>query len=430
MGIYSKQEIINKINEKGYINKKITYKEFKELYQELGAGMKEAYFADILGINYSNYMGLKEGKNKATVLKNYELQEQSVNEIRNKVTQMGYRNTAIDYEEFKTLYNMLGKNMKESQFAQILGITYSNYNNIKKKGTRAKVLKDNLVELTKEEREEIIKQIKKLGYVPGDSISYEEFMDLYEKFNNKLSKPDFAVQILKINYSSYNDMKGKRTRAKIFKDLQNLSEEEKIQIKEQLIADGYENTKISYEEFTKMHEKYGKKISQTEFMKLLGIKYNNFHSMKSAKTKTRILKRYITEEEKIKIKNDLVEQGYWKKSLDYKEFLKLYNKYGKGINETEFAEIIGMKYASYSKTKNGKSKSRVLNSYIVPQEIREGYDCIQILKNCSANGIDKKESLKYVKKLLNLTNRQILKEIDKCLENEKKEKSIKSNDER
>ena len=350
-------EIINKIKEMGYINKKITYKEFKELYQKLGAGIKETYFADILGINYANYRGFKEEKNRATVLKNYELQEENVNEIRNKVTQMGYRNTAIDYEEFKTLYNILGKNMKESQFAQILGITYSNYNNMKKKGTRAKVLKDNIVELTKNEKEEIIQQIKKLGYVSGDSISYEEFMDLYEKFKGKLSKPDFAVQVLKINYSSYNDMKGKRTKARIFKDSQELTEQEKRQIREKLITDGYENTKISYEEFKQMHEKYGKQMSQSEFIKLLGIKYNNFHSMKSANIKTRILKRYITEEEKIEIKNDLVEQGYWKKSVDYKEFLKLYNKYGKGINETEFAEVVGMKYASYSKIKNKENKN-------------------------------------------------------------------------
>ena len=428
MEIYNKQEIINKIKEMGYINKKITYKEFKELYQKLGAGIKETYFADILGINYANYRGFKEEKNRATVLKNYELQEENVNEIRNKVTQMGYRNTAIDYEEFKTLYNILGKNMKESQFAQILGITYSNYNNMKKKRTRAKVLKDNLVELTKNEKEEIIQQIKKLGYVSGDSISYEEFMDLYEKFKGKLSKPDFAVQVLKINYSSYNDMKGKRTKARINKDSQELTEQEKRQIREKLITDGYENTKISYEEFKQMHEKYGKQMSQSEFIKLLGIKYNNFHSMKSANIKTRILKRYITEEEKIEIKNDLVEQGYWKKSVDYKEFLKLYNKYGKGINETEFAEVVGMKYASYSKIKNNENKARILNSYIVPQEIRDGYDCIQILKNCSENGIDKKEALNYVKKLLNLTNKQILKEIDKCLENEKK--SIESNEER
>ena len=114
--------------------------------------------------------------------------------------------------------------------------------------------------------------------------------------------------------------------------------------------------------------------------------------------------------------------------MDYKEFLKLYNKYGKGINETEFAEVVGMKYASYSKIKNNKNKARILNSYIVPQEIRDGCDCIQILKNCSGNGIDKKEALNYVKKLLNLTNKQILKEIDKCLENEKK--SIESNEER
>ena len=299
---------------------------------------------------------------------------------------------------------------------------------MKKKGTRAKVLKDNLVELTKNEKEEIIQQIKKLGYVSGDSISYEEFMDLYEKFKGKLSKPDFAVQVLKINYSSYNDMKGKRTKARIFKDSQELTEQEKRQIREKLITDGYENTKISYEEFKQMHEKYGKQMSQSEFIKLLGIKYNNFHSMKSANIKTRILKRYITEEEKIEIKNDLVEQGYWKKSVDYKEFLKLYNKYGKGINETEFAEVVGMKYASYSKIKNNENKARILNSYIVPQEIRDGYDCIQILKNCSENGIDKKEALNYVKKLLNLTNKQILKEIDKCLENEKK--SIESNEER
>lgn len=243
MGIYSKQEILKIIKDIGYINKSITYEQFKELYSKLGAGIKEVYFAEILGINYSNYMSFKEGKNRATILKYYNSQDINIDEIRNKIIEMGYKNTAIDYGEFKHLYSILGKNMKESQFAQILGIRYSNYHNMKNKGTRAIVLKEGLIELTQTEKKEIIEQIQSFGYKRNDSISYEEFLILYEKFNTKLSKPDFA-QVLGINYSNYNDMKSKKTKARILNDQKEITEEEKEQIRNRIILDGYENKKV------------------------------------------------------------------------------------------------------------------------------------------------------------------------------------------
>lgn len=420
MGIYSKQEILKIIKDMGCINTSITYEEFKELHSKLGAGTKEVYFAEILGINYSNYMSFKEGKNRATILKHYNSQDINIDQIRNKIIEIGYKNTAIDYEEFKHLYSILGKNMKESEFAQILGIRYPNYHNMKNKGTRAIVLKEGLVELTQTEKTKIIEQIQSFGYKRNDSISYEEFLILYEKFNTKLSKPDFA-QVLGINYSNYNDMKSKKTKARILNDQKEITEEEKEQIRNRMILDGYENKNISYEEFKILHEKYAHGISQTEFLKILSIKYNNFHSMKSNKGTTRILKRNITEEEKKEIKNSLVKKGYLGTAIDYEEFLKLYNQYAQRIDKTDFAKILEIKYASYNNMKNGKSRARILKKYTVPEEIRSQYNCIEILKNCSENGMNKKDALKYVKNLLKMTNKQILQKIDECLKNNERE---------
>lgn len=421
MAIYSKQEIIDIVTRRCYINKTVTYEMFKELYNELGSGIEEPYFAEILGISYSNYRSFKQGRNKATILKKYTIEDVISEKIKNQIIQLGYKNKKIDYEEFKNLYNIYGHNMKEYQFAQILNITYANYNNMKNKGTRANVLKDKLLELTTEEKKLIIQQIKDLGYKNNDSINYEKFLVLYEMFEDRMKEKDFA-QVLGINYSNYNDMKKQRTNARILKNKEELTEEEKENIRKRIILDGYENKYISYQEFQTLKNTYANEISETEFTKVLNIKYNNFHSMKSNKGKTKILKRMITPEEQIQIKDDLVKNGYLGKSINYEEFIDLYNKYAKGDDETNFAKILEISYSSYNNIKNKNVKSKILKKYVTNEETLEKWDYIEVLKNCYQNGDDKKKAIKYIKNIFGVTNKQILKKINEYLKN--KEENI------
>ena len=61
--------------------------------------------------------------------------------IASDLIQKGYRNKSIDYNEFLRLYEPYKEKFKESEFANILGISYSNLRNIKYDGQRAIILK-------------------------------------------------------------------------------------------------------------------------------------------------------------------------------------------------------------------------------------------------------------------------------------------------
>ena len=62
--------------------------------------------------------------------------------IRKELKDKGYTNKFINYQEFLELYDLNKGLMVEKEFAEILGITYDGYLNIKNKGQRTKILKE------------------------------------------------------------------------------------------------------------------------------------------------------------------------------------------------------------------------------------------------------------------------------------------------
>ena len=55
----------------------------------------------------------------------------------------GYKpGSLINYAEFLRLYSAYRTEMSETEFAEIIGISYANKNNMKNKGTNAKILKN------------------------------------------------------------------------------------------------------------------------------------------------------------------------------------------------------------------------------------------------------------------------------------------------
>ena len=64
--------------------------------------------------------------------------------IRNELKKQGYENKYIDYEEFLELYEPYKTEISERNFADILGISYANWQAIKHKKGRTKILKKEL----------------------------------------------------------------------------------------------------------------------------------------------------------------------------------------------------------------------------------------------------------------------------------------------
>ena len=138
-----------------------------------------------------------------------------------------------------------------------------------------------------------------------------------------------------------------------------------------MIQKGYRNKSIDYNEFLRLYEPYKGKLKESEFANILGISYSNWQNIKYRALKAIILKpkRSTYEKKKIEelkqfIASDLIQKGYRHKSIDYNEFLRLYEPYKAKFKESEFANILGISYSSWQNIKNKAQKALINFEYI------------------------------------------------------------------
>lgn len=100
----------------------------------------------------------------------------------------------------------------------------------------------------------IIKELSSKIYF-NMSISYEEFLNLYEPYKSILEEEEFA-KILGITYDNWQTIKNRGTRTKIKASGLNkeVSEMRINQIIEEIRSQGFENQVISYDEFLQLEE--------------------------------------------------------------------------------------------------------------------------------------------------------------------------------
>ena len=222
--------------------------------------------------------------------------EEEKEEIKEEVLKKVKAGQAINYAEFLELYEPYKRNLGEAEFAEILGIGYVNFKMVKSKGQRAKILKEKIAKISEEEKKEIKEKILK-KVKPGQAINYEEFLKLYEPYKMKLSEVEFA-KILGISNANFNMIKNQGQRAKILKEeIVKISEEEKEEIRGEVLKKVKAGQLINYAEFLELYEPYEGKLTQIDFAKILGIGESNFPSMKNKGTRARV--RDYREKEKI-----------------------------------------------------------------------------------------------------------------------------------
>ncbi len=427
-----KEEIREDLIKKGYRNKLIDYQEFLELYKPYEKEMSEVEFAEILGISYGNYINIRNKKRRTKVFKEEnKIQEKRKEEIREDLIKKGcYRNKSIDYQEFLELYKPYEKEMSEVEFAEILGISYVNYNSMKNRGTRAKVLKEEN-RIPEKRKEEIREDLIKNGYT-NKSIDYQEFLELYKPYKKEMSEKEFA-RVIGISYGNHNNMKNSGTRAKVLKEKNKIPEKRKEKIREDLIKKGYRNKLIDYQEFLELYNPYEKEMSEKEFAKILGIFYSNYNSVKNAGTRAKVLKEKnkITDERKEEIREDLIKKGYRNKSIDYQEFLELYKPYEKEMSEVKFAEILGIFYSNYNSMKNAGTRAKVLKekNKITDERKKEmkeseksksAESIVEDMKMCYEKKMKDSDAIAYVRDKYGISRKELLKILEQEL-NKKRE---------
>ena len=363
------KEIREQLIAQGYANKHITYSEFLALYELYKEEMSEKEFASILGISYANWITIKYKNTKAVILKKDktdEDREKLKQEIVSTLIERGYQNKSIDYTELLKLYEPYRIKLKESEFASILGILYSNWQIIKYRNQKAVILKKDKTDEDREKlKQEIVSTLIERGY-QNKRIDYTEFLKLYEPYRRKVKESEFA-SILGISYGNWQNIKHRKQKAVILKKEDKTDEEKKKLEKEivsELIERGYQNKGIDYAEFLKLYEPYRIKVKESEFASILGISYGNWQNIKHRKQKAVILKKEDkTDEEKKKLEkeivSELIERGYQNKGIDYAEFLKLYEPYRIKVKESEFASILGISYKNWQTIKHKGNKSTI-----------------------------------------------------------------------
>ena len=150
-------EIREELILQGYANRTIDYLEFKRLYRTYKEEMDEIQFAGILGISYANYMTIKNEKSGAIILKTDTISSDIIERLLEDSNIQSVIGTGIDYSQFLELYMPYSKFMTEVQFAEAIGISYTNYNNLKRRVSNAIIDKfyrqrTRMKHLTKENR--------------------------------------------------------------------------------------------------------------------------------------------------------------------------------------------------------------------------------------------------------------------------------------
>ena len=203
------KRIIKELGNKIYFNMSISYEEFLNLYEPYSSTIKEKEFAKILGITYDNWQSIKHKGNRTKINAsglNKKASEDRINQIIEEIRRQGFEDKVINYDEFLQLYNAYKTEMSESEFAQVIGITYTNWSNMRNANSRARILKPVSKQISEERVNEIKQGIIKAGYA-NKLISYEELLQLYEPFKEEITESDFA-QMLGITYLNWNNMRG------------------------------------------------------------------------------------------------------------------------------------------------------------------------------------------------------------------------------
>lgn len=260
----------------------------------------------------------------------------------------------INYSYFLELYIPYIDKMKESAFAEILGISYGSYMHLKNEGKRAIVLKnmqgllesnerrtkksqDKQAELSEEEAKIIETLLASKKVEEGQSIDYSYFLELHEPYKEKMQEKQFA-NILGIKSGNYRRLKNSGTRARVLKRITaKLGEEERTKIIEELLDNGKisPGQMINYSYFLELYKPYIDKMKESDFAKILGISYCAYENIKCQRKRNTKVYDYRDKEKIDRIRYILEKETRYYSKEEIEEIGKKY-----GINTNTMIKYI------------------------------------------------------------------------------------------
>lgn len=338
-----------------------------------------------------------------------------------------FKKKVMNYEEFEKLYLPYMTHVDAETFAEILGISYNSWIKIKSIIDTAKEENISGLEALKQRNERIKGELRGKGYI-NKFISYPEFLELYESYKGEILEEDFAL-LLGISYSNLYRLSHEKGRKSKVSSIQYLymSEERRNEIIAEIKMTGYANKLINYETFLMLYAPYRGEISESDFALLLGIRESALRNMRYVGGTAEVFRpqcKAVSRERKQEIQEEIRNTRYFNKLINYEDFSALYDRYRDEMSEEDFALILGITYSNFTGMKNGTKRGRVLKKTEdleseekqekktsiddIESQLYEGISPIEVMKLCTKNGIDKKETIDYCITRFNLTKRKLL----------------------
>ena len=347
----------------GYTGMVINYEDFLKLYQEYGTLFSEKDFAlKVLNLSLDSYKSLKLKNTRAKILNdrnsNYNYQS-----IKDELVKQGFCNKAIDYEEFKQLYLDYGNGIDAKEFAlYVLDLSLDGYRALRRINNtdKFKILKN---EIPKE-----IERIKRIIISKGYSnkkIYYEELHALYLEYATFINERQFAMQVLEIGSSHYQNIKYSLKNNKrigvVVLPFKELTIDDIRKIKEELIEKGYEGARLTSEEIDKLYLNYSSIMSRSRFLEdILGI----FKVPYNPNYKITVLRKTdnLDDDEIEKLKKEIFNSGYYYKKIRPEVVDELYRMYGSELTYNTFVtKVLGITRKQIGDAKIHNSLVRVID---------------------------------------------------------------------
>lgn len=365
-----KNEIIMNILFSGTakLNQTIDYQTFLILYSKYDY-LPEVFFAEILGIATNLFSSFKRNLTKAVILKNFdfssfELKEQIIQDLIQKG--MIHYNMKINYQDFLTMLEYYPF-LDENTFASILGINTWTLQRIRYENVQTYILRKKYV-LTEEQEQKVQKLFDQKIIYPGMQINYEIFLSLKSYFGDI---PDHKLAyILEISSNMLSNLKKgleKPIILKSFKESFILRQKETIINELFNERNAYKGEKIDKKRFYELYRGF-ENISEAEFaFYILGIKYNNFRTLKSGKKNALIFKNMdsFTDMEKESICKEIFGKYNLQVGdpITYETFMAINQSYP-NIDKNMLCSILGIAQFMYNNMKYQHKSALVCNGVI------------------------------------------------------------------
>lgn len=201
-----KVSIRTSIINQGYEHKLIDYSEFLLLYKPYSGTLTELHFARILGITSTKYNQIRFCNTRTYVFgkaPQHVIDIDSQKGILDELISTGYSNRKIQYPEFLQIYEKYKSKIDELQFANLIGISYSNFMSLKHQKNGVIILKTDHLS---DEQLQKISVDEKIKAITGQYIGYSQFLELYATYSNFMTELQFA-EAIGISPTSYHNLK-------------------------------------------------------------------------------------------------------------------------------------------------------------------------------------------------------------------------------